>query len=232
MRMMSKKLSLTLLLAVASAHSVACNLQIEQILEVQDGSEFTIQILTLPPSTLVLEGGTVMNIDIQIGILDLIFGNIDGDITTDELLIASPSFLILGTPTGIVCIVPDPVDPGSGTFDANIYAGTADFDVQLNTVAILGNPVLMALLGGGLPFPFALQSQVPFGIVEILGLLTGAGGFDISQPIDEVIGIDLDGPGPQPPIPGTLTGQINMGSADAFPTSPLLDDCITLLATP
>lgn len=231
--MTRKKLTMTLALTLVAVHSVACSLQIEQILEVQDGSEFSIQILNLPPSVLTLEGGTIQNIDIQIGFFDLLFGNIDGDITVAELLIASPSINILGIPTGEVCVIPDPVDPGSGTFDANIYAATATFDVQLNTVALVANPVLAAVLpGGGFAFPFSLTSNVPFGLGEMLGLLTGAGSLEISQSVNEVLAIDLDGPGPQPPIPGTLTGQMNLASADAFPTSPLLDACIALIAGP
>ncbi|MGH0030719.1 MAG: hypothetical protein ACQGVC_13070 [Myxococcota bacterium] len=233
---MRNKWTMHLALIVVAAHSVACSLSIEQILEVQDGSELTIGILDLPPDVLPLEGGTVMNIDVSIGLFDLILGNIDGTVAVDELLIAAPPFDVLGIPalnTGEVCVVPEAGNPGGGTFDANIYAGTADFDVAINTIALIGNPVLAAALpGGGFPFPFNLQSSVPFGLGEMLGLLTGAGGFDVSQTIDESIDIDIDGPGPQPPLPAHVGGQISLSSTDAFPTSPLLDDCIALLAGP
>jgi len=229
----SKNWKMTLALLVVAAQSVACSLQIEQILEVQDGSEMTIGILSLPPDVLPLEGGTVMNIDVSIGFFDLLLGNVGGDVSVDELLITAPPFDVLGIPalnTGAVCVVPQAGGAAGGTFDANIYAGTATFDVAIDTIALIGNPILAALLpGGGFPFPFNLQSSVPFGLSEMLGFLTGSGSFEVSQTIDMDIEIDIDGPGPQPPLPAHVGGMIDLASTDAFPTSPLLDDCIALL---
>jgi hypothetical protein len=234
MRNKSTKLKMTLALLAVAAQSVACSLQIDQILEVQDGSELTLGILSQPPDVLPLEGGTVMSIDVSIGFFDLLLGNVDGDVTVDDLLIAAPSFDVLGLPylnTGTVCVVPQDGGAAGGTFDANIYAGTADFDVAIDTIALLSNPVLAALLpGGGFAFPFHLQDSLPFGISEALGFLTGSGSFEVSQTIDLDIEIDLDGPGGQDPIPGHVGGMIDLSSADAFPTSPLLDDCIDLLS--
>lgn len=232
--MKRNKLMMTLALALLAAHSVACSLQIDQILAVEPGSEMTIGILDLPPDVLPLEGGTVMNIDVQIGFFDLLLGNVDGDVAVEELLITAPPFDVLGIPalnTGEVCVVPQDGGAAGGTFDANIYAGTATFDVAIDTIALIGNPILASLLpGGGFAFPFDLSSDVPFGLAEALGLLTGAGGFEVSQAIDMDIEIDIDGPGPQPALPAHIGGQIDLASTDAFPSTPLLDDCIAFLA--
>ena len=231
--MKRNKLMMTLGLLVMAANTVACSLQIDQILEVQDGSEMTIGIGGQPPDVLPLEGGTVMTIDVTIGFFDLLLGNVNGDVTVDDLLIAAPPFNVLGIPalnTGTVCVVPQDGGAAGGTFHANIYGGTADFDVTVDTIALIENPILAALLpGGGFPFPFQLQNTVPFGLSDMLGFLTGSGSFAISQDIDMDIQIDIDGPGPYPPVPAHIGGSIDMASADAFPTSPLLDDCIALL---
>jgi hypothetical protein len=224
---MTKQWTLTLALAALALNATACSIQLEQILAVQDGSQLEIQILSLPPDIQPLEGGTVMNIDIQIGLLDLIFGSFEGDIDVAELLIGAPGFNFLGNPalnTGVLCVVPQ--TPGGGTFEADIFDGTATFDVAIDTIALLGNPVLAALLpGGGFPFPFDLQSEIPFGLVEMLGLLTGSGDIEITQPVDQDISVTVLGS----PITGHVGGSITLASADAFPTSPLLDACLALL---
>lgn len=228
---MRKKLTMTLALAFVAANSVACSLQFQTLLGVQPGSQLEVGILTLPVEIAALEGGTSMDIDVSIGFFDILFGlPIEGDITVGELLIGSNGFSILGTPTGIICVVPDEVDPGGGTFTADLGAGTATFDVMLNTIALLGNPVLAATLpGGGFPFPFALTSQVPFSLGDMLGLLFGGSSdLAISQPIDEDITIAIG----TLMIPAHIGGMIDLASTDAFPTSPLLDDCIALVAGP
>ena len=227
--MRMKKWTMTLAVALFAGNTVACSLQFTTLLGVQDGSELSVQVLSLPPDVLPLEGGTSFDIDISISLLDLLFGNgINGDITVGELLIASPAFDLLGViNTGVICVVPDEVDPGGGTFNADLGAGTATFDVALNTIGLVGNPVLAATLpGGGFPFPFELTSMVPFGLTEILGLLFGVGAdLEVSQPINESLVVDIGGN----MIPLTIGGQINLASEDAFPSSPLLDECIALI---
>lgn len=227
--MRMKKLMMTLAVALFAGNTVACSLQFTTLLGVQDGSELTIQVLSLPADVLPLEGGTSFDIDISISLLDLLFGRgINGDITIAELLIASPPFDLLGViNTGVLCVVPDDLDPGGGTFNADLGTSMATFDVALNTTALVGNPVLAATLpGGGFPFPFQLTSMVPFGLAEILGLLFGAGGdLEVSQSINESLVVDIGGN----MIPLTIGGQIDLASEDAFPSSPLLDDCIALI---
>jgi hypothetical protein len=229
---MRKQILMTLLVSGLGMNGIACSLQVEQLLAVQDGSNLdlviTSPIATDPPPQ-ALQGGSVMNIDIRISLFDLILGDFEGDITVGELLIAAPGFTLpLVGNTGALCIVPtDPNDPGSGTFEANLFTKTATFDVSISTIALVQNPSLAALLpGGGLPFPFALQSSVPFGLKEALGLLSGSSDITVTQPIDQALSFQL---GPFP-VSGHVGGEITLASADAFPTSPLLDTCIALVS--
>jgi hypothetical protein len=226
---MRNKLTMTWALAALALNAVACQLQVEQILAIQEGSQFEISVLNLPPDVQPLEGGSVMNIDIEIGFFDLILGDFEGDITVEELLIAAPGFDFLGNPalnTGRICISPDENNPGGGTFEANIYSNQATFDVAINTIAELENAALNSLIGGGIALPFALESSVPFGLGEMLGLLTGSSDLTITQTIDEDISLVVLGN----PITGHVGGSITLASADAFPSSPNLDVCIAVVS--
>jgi hypothetical protein len=226
---MRNKLTMTLGLAALAMNAVACQLQVEQILAVQEGSQFEISVLNLPPDVQPLEGGSVMNIDIQIGLFDLILGDFEGDISIGELLIAAPGFNFLGNPalnTGRICIAPDENNPGGGTFEANIYTNQATFDVAINTIAELENAALNSLIGGGIALPFALQSSVPFDLGDMLGMLTGSSDLAITQEIDQDISVVVLGN----PISGHVGGSITLASADAFPTSTNLDACIVVIS--
>lgn len=219
---MRTKLLMTLALAALATHMTACHLQVEQILAVQPSSTLSIDVATpldLPPVSQALEGGNVMNIDIFISLFDLILGDFEGDISVEELLIAAPGVNIL-VPTGRICIVPDATNPGGGTFDANLHTKKATFDVAINTNAVFGNAAL-----GSFPFPFALESSVPFGLAEALGLFTGSSDLSITQAISQPLNFTVSGI----PITGLVTGEITLASADAFPTSPLLDECIAII---
>jgi hypothetical protein len=219
---MRTKLLLTVAVSALALGTAACSLQIDQILAVQDGSQMSIDVATpfdLPPVEQTLEGGNVMSIDIQISLFDLILGDFEGDIAVVELLIAAPGVNIL-VPTGRICIIPDATNPGGGTFEANLHQRTATFDVALNTSAVFENTLL-----GSFPFPFALESTLPFGLAEMLGLLTGSTDLSITQPIDQPLAFNVLGI----PITGQVSGEITLASADAFPTTPLLDECIAIL---
>ena len=164
-----------------------------------------------------------MNIDITIGLLDILFGQIDGDVTIGDLLFAAEPFVLLGLPSEEICIVKD--GPGSGTFEADLFAETATFDVTMNTIALIGNPVIAGFLpGGGFPFPFDLQSTVPMTLADMLGLATGGGDLSVTQDVDLDILVPI-GTG----LPGHVSGQLTLSGTDAFPTSPLLDACIAFL---
>jgi len=208
--------------------SVACSLDIESTLALADGSSMEVEVPSGSGnvSTAALEGGTVMNIAVGIHLSDLLRGTVDGDVSVGELLFASDGFTILGIPTDELCVIPDPSDPGGGTFSANLKKSKATFDVQINTRALVGNPLLAGVIPDGFAFPFDLQSTVPLSLFDMLGLLTGKGSLEVSQDLDEELTVSV-GPATLPiHIGGTLT----LASTDAFPTSPLLDSCIAIVS--
>jgi hypothetical protein len=222
------KVVLTMLAACLSMGSVACSLDIEQTLAIDEGSAFEIEVPAGSGnvSTAALEGAAVMNIDIFISYFDFLFGDYEGDVTVGEILFASDGFTLLGIPTEELCVIPDPVDPGGGTFEANLYKGEATFDVQINTRALVGNPILSGAIPDGFAFPFNLQSTLPLSLTDMLGLLTGAGGLTVSQDIDETLDVTVG----LATVPIHLGGTIALASTDAFPTSPLIDTCLALTA--
>jgi hypothetical protein len=179
---MRNRLVTTLAVSALAMSTVACHLQVEQIMAVDpDPAKSGIFLITDSPiasgAFQTFEGGAVMNIDIWISLLDLIFGDFEGDIEVGEVLIAAPGFRMLNLiPTGIMCIAPNPADPGGGLFEANIYSQEATFDVALNTEVVFGSAQVTNILGGTLPFPFALVSTIPFTLSDMLGMLTGSTG--------------------------------------------------------
>jgi hypothetical protein len=232
---MRNKLMMTVALLALAMTGTACSLNVEQIMAVQSGSNMTIATTAPIPSSAnqALEGGAVMNIDIFISLFDLFLGDFEGDIEVGEVLIAAPGFGFLGiVPTGIICVAPNATNPGGGTFEANLFLKKATFDVDLNTEAHFGNPQVANLLGGALPFPFSLVSTIPFKLSDALGLFSGSSSLTITQPINQPINLVTSGGPPFGGIQvlGSITGSITLASADAFPTSPLLDDCIEFLA--
>jgi len=227
---MQKRLqvALTALVTALSMGSVACNLSIEQTLALEEGSAMEIEVPAGSGAVGVaaLEGATVMVIDIGIGLLDILFGSIEGDVTVAEMLFASNGFVLLGIPTEELCVVPDPVDPGGGSFAADIFGGSATFDVSMNTRALIGNPVLAGAIPDGFAFPFNLQSTLPLSLADMIGMLTGAGGLSVSQELDETFDVTALGI----TLPIHIGGQLSLASTDVFPTSPLLDRCLVIVA--
>lgn len=233
--MLSKIQRALLVLGAASFAfgSVACSISTEVIQEVEPSSALDLAVGPFPAQTLPLEGGIVLGIDVTIRFFQLLFGNIGGDVTVNELLITTAPFNFLGLPslaTEEICIVQDG-GPAMGSFSSNIYTSQATFDVSVPTVALIGNEALAALLpGGGFGFPFDLQATIPLSLDDALGLLTGSGGgLTVTQDVDLDVSFDIVGIGT---LPGTVTGSITLSSTDAFPTSQLLDDCIAFLSGP
>jgi hypothetical protein len=237
--MRANKLAMTLVLTACTSTSLACSLQVQSLLGVQPGSEMSIQVFDLEPDVVPVEGGAAMLIDIDISFFDILFGSFEGDISVGEVLIATPGVDFLGFPdfnTGTLCVVPDPDGPGGGTFEASLFHRTATFDVAVNTVAMITNPVVLSLIvGGNFDIPFSFQSSIPFGLIDMLGILGGGGPeLEVSQPIDQVLAfaVDIDGPGGNNPffVVANVGGELTLATVDAFPSSPLLDDCIEALA--
>ncbi|MDH4015830.1 MAG: hypothetical protein OEV20_00670 [Actinomycetota bacterium] len=221
-------MALTALVTVMSMGSVACNLEIDQTLGLDEGSAMEVEVPAGSGSVGVatVEGGTIMNIDIAIGLFDILFGSIEGDVSVGELLFASSGFNLLGIDTEELCVIPDPVDPGGGTFAADIYGGSATFDVAINTRALVGSPILGAAIPDGFAFPFALQSTMPLSLGDMIGMLTGSGGLSVSQSLDETFDVTVGAI----TLPIHLGGTLNLSSVDAFPTSPLMDACLAIVA--
>jgi hypothetical protein len=217
-------------LAAFATGTFGCSLSTQTIMEMEDGSAMVLTIATAPPIDMPLEGGVVMNMDIHIGFFDLLFGNIGGDVAVGDLLFATPPFNVLGLPslnTEEVCVVLAEGGAAGGDFTANIYSGTANFDVAMDTIALIGNEALAALLpGGGFAFPFDLQAEIPLSLLDMIGMLTGSGNLTIEQVLDMPIEVVIP---PFPPLPAHIGGQITLSSVEAFPTSQLLDDCIAFL---
>jgi hypothetical protein len=237
--MRANKLAMTLILTACASYSMACSLQVQSLLGVQPGSEMSIQVFDLEPDVVPVEGGASMLIDIDISFFDFLFGSYEGVISVGEVLIATPGVDFLGFPefnTGTICVVPDPDGAGGGSFEANLFQHTATFDVAVNTVAMITNPVVLSLIvGGNFDFPFQFTSSVPFGLADMLGILGGGGPeLEVSQTIDQELrfAVDLDGPGRAKPffVIATVGGNLTLATVDAFPSSPLLDDCIEALA--
>lgn len=217
--------------------SAGCSLDIEQTLSVAEGSEIGISTSGRPADVLPLNGRTVIGIDVSIGFFDLLFGRISGDVDVLDLLIAAPGFDLFGNRflnTEELCIIPDGAVP-PGSFNANLFRGTTTFAVDIETIALVGNETIAELLpGGGLPFPFNLDSQVPLGLFDLLGLASGNGDLSLTQTIDQAVTIafDFDGPdGPLPTsnLPTAITGEITLESVDSFSTTPLFETCVARL---
>lgn len=227
----------TVLLATMAAFalgSTACSIQTETILAMDPGSGMVLSIPPFPAQDMPLEGGTVMNIDVTIGLFDILFGNIDGDVGVGELLFAVPPFKFLGQDalfTEELCVVPLEGSPSGGTFEADLKHNTATFDVTLSTIVLIGNEALAATLpGGGFIFPFHLVDTIPMSLGDMLGMLTGSGDLTVSQTLDQDVTLEVDLGGPSPLVlDANISGTLSLSGTDAFPTSPLLDDCIAFL---
>ncbi len=222
------RLVLTALVVAIATGSFGCNLTIDQTLALEEGSAMEIEVPAGSGSVGVagVEGGTVMNIDIGIGLFDILFGSIEGDVSVGEILFASTGFNLLGIDTQELCVIPDPVDAGGGTFEASLYRKTATFDVAINTRALVGNPVLAAAIPDGFAFPFNLQSTMRLTLLDMIGMLTGSSSMTVSQTLDETFDVSVGAV----TVPINLGGTLTLSSADAFPTSPLLDTCLALVA--
>lgn len=133
-------------LGLLASGAMGCNLQIDQIFAMQDGSALQTFLvsndgtLEIPQGTIAFEGGAVMRIKVSTDLLDYLDGTVDGDVELPDLLFAIPGLQFFIANTGLICVVPgDP--PGGGTFEYNVLGQTAAFDVQINTEALPVDPV-------------------------------------------------------------------------------------------
>lgn len=233
-----RKLVLTALLAGIGLGSVACSLSIDQTFEMQPGSGVDVyQVGRFGEAfvdRLVFDGGAVMRIDVSTTLLDYLDGTVDGDVQIVDLLFAVPDFKFIIFFTGLICVVPDD-PPGGGTFQYDVAAQQAHFDVVANAKALITNFLANMIRGGAFRMPFALQSTMPLTLVDALGLFTGTGSLQVTQPIDEYYNIPLvnipDDPSQDYIYPIHVKGEVTLKSTDTFPATPNVLACVDYLSS-
>jgi hypothetical protein len=217
-----------LLALVASVGvTTGCTQVLDTILEVQEGSSVTI---TLGANDLSSDfvGGIDSTTEIDIGFFDLLFGlPLDGTVTVNDILIAGTAIVIgPGISTGTLCVSPlDPDDPGGGTIEIDLKHRELTLHVSSLTGAVGTDPILGPALGV-IEFPVEIDSVTPVSLLDLLGALGGGSlPLDVTQEFDFVI---EDGP-----FAGAMvSGVISLAQVDAFPSDPLLDECLAFLAGP
>lgn len=221
-------------LSIALLTTAGCRVQTEQILGVQEGSNLQILAGFSISPVMPLTGGTVVGLDISIGLFELLFGHVDGDIELKELLLAAPGYTLLAVlPTDEICIFPASATPAPGTFDSNIYSGESTFAIDIDTLAEFQNPEQQArVVGGALPFPFSLSDTQNLSIGELFGLLGGSGELAFEQAFSEpiVLEFQLSPNAPIQNLSGFAAGTVSLASTDTFPTSPDIEVCANNLA--
>jgi hypothetical protein len=219
-------------LLFASA-SVGCSLSIEKTFAVQEGSGFDMFFVTYdeppleyPNGRLTLDGGTVMTIDVSVDLLDYLDGTMDGEVTIGDLMFTATGLSFFGFQLGPLCIALS--GPSGGSFEYQVLNQTAAFDVMVDTSAIMLDKTYMAFVGTDtFAFPFHMQAEMPLTLVDALGLFAGTSEMSVSQDVDELM---LFGTGPTP-IKVHILGTVNLITQDAFPTTPLIEQCIAEVST-
>jgi hypothetical protein len=234
--MQRAKAALTVWLGAIALGTVGCNVSIEQIFEMQPGSGVDVSQIKLDHTEMFMdhmtfEGGTVMQIDVSTDLLDYLDGTVDGDVTIKDLLFAIPNFKFFFVNTGLICAALDD-PPGGGTFAYEVLAQQASFDVQVNTKAVITNPLVAAMMvGGAFKFPFHLQASMPLTLVDALGLVTGTGSLTVSQHLDssfiaEYYPDKANWPNWTVPLTMHVVGDVTLNSTDTFPTPPTVLGCL------
>jgi hypothetical protein len=221
---------LVALFATAVVPSFGCGeIELPVDLALEQPSQLTLELPIFPPpfneETTSLVGGVQTTIVADIGLLELLGAligiAIPAEIQIDDVLIAGTEILIGGgLPTGAICLFQDPNLPSGGTAEFNILLGVAAFDMELNTLLAVTDPLLASLLGDPAPFTQAVNAVVPVSIGDLLAILSGSGGgLALTQEIDATFG--------PVPVIGTIhvTGSLTLASTDTPPSDPLLDTC-------
>jgi len=218
--------------------ATACSLQIDQTFAMQEGSGVDVFLVgdygELPLDRLVFEGGTVMRIIVSTTLLDYLDGTVDGDVEILDLLFAIPNFKFLVFYTGRLCVVLDD-PPGGGTFSYDVLAEEATFDVLVNTKAVITTFFANLIRGGSFKFPFDLESTIPLTLVDALGLFTGTGSLEVTQPIDAYYTVPIikvaDDPSQDFQYPLHVKGEVTLQSTDTFPVTPDVLGCLDYLSS-
>lgn len=226
-------------LGLFASGAIGCNLQIDQIFAMQEGSSLQTFLvsndgtLEVPQGTMEFEGGAVMRIIVSSDLLDYLDGTVDGDVQLLDTLFAIPGLQFFIANTGLICVVlGDP--PGGGTFAYNVLGQTAAFDVVVNTEALPVDPVYQrSIKDGKFLFPFDLEAEIPLTLIDALGLFTGTGSMEVTQHIDQRFDVLLRS---CPTCETYLTfhfgvrGDVTLASTDTFPATPKVLECVDFLA--
>jgi hypothetical protein len=227
------------LLVLLASGAIGCNLSIDQIFAMKDGSSLQTFLvsndgtLEIPQGVMTFEGGAVMHITISSNLLDYLDGTVNGDVALPDLLFAIPGMRFFLFDTGLICVaLGDP--PGGGSFEYKVLPQTAAFDVTVNTEALPVDPVYQrSMKDGKFLFPFHLQSEIPLSLIDALGLFTGTGSMEVSQHIDQRFDVQVRS---CPNCTDYLTfhfgvrGDIALASTDTFPATPKVLQCVDFLA--
>jgi hypothetical protein len=231
---MRHRLLLSSALVLFALGSVGCSLSIEKTFAMQPGSGLDLFFVSyddppieLPNGRLTLDGGTVMTIDVSTSLLDYLDGTMDGQVTVNDLLFDATGLSFFGSlDLGPLCIAL--TGPSGGSFQYKVVQQTAAFDVMVDTSAIMLDKTYVWFTGTDtFPFPFHLQAEMPLGLADAVGLFLGTSEMDVSQHIDEIFNF---GSGPTP-IKMHVRGDVNLRTQDAFPTTPLLEQCLAEVST-
>ena len=225
---------LGLLATLLGSGSIGCgSIDIPVDLALVGDNTISIEAEGSPPLATTLVGGVETTISANLGLFSLLNPNgIMAGITVDDLLFAGENIPILGglLNTGTLCIEQNLDNPGGGSAHMRILQGQADFLMALNTLIRGTDPGFVALLdtlgyGTGFPFDTVVEAyDVPFSLVDMLGLLAGSssGGLELSQDISTTLPADI-------PFFGgaTVNASLTLATVDAIPVDPLMADCAT-----
>jgi hypothetical protein len=225
---------LGLLATLLGSGSIGCgSVDIPVDLALVGDNTISIEAEGSPPLATTLVGGVETTISADLGLFSLLNPNgIMAGITVDDLLFAGENIPILEDilNTGTLCIEQNPDNPGGGSAHMRLLQGQADFLMALNTLIRGTDPGFVALLdalgyGAGFPFDTVVEAyDVPFSLVDMLGLLSGtsSGGLEINQDISTTLPADI-------PFFGgaTVNASLTLATVDAIPVVPPMADCAT-----
>ena len=231
-------------LVLLAMGSTGCNLAIEKIFEMKEGSGVDVALITygrggqqieLPQGRLVFEGGTVMQITVSTSLLDYLDGTVNGDVAILDLLFGVPGFRFLIFEAGLVCVVLDD-PPGGGTFQYDVIPQLAEFDMNVNTKALITNAAFASMIrDGAFKFPFHLQAVMSMTLIDALGLFTGTGTLEVTQALDAYYSVPMivrpEDPSYDYMLPIHVTGEVTLATTDTFPATPTVLACLDYLGT-
>ncbi|MEM7410850.1 MAG: hypothetical protein AAF430_11495 [Myxococcota bacterium] len=217
------------LLVAFAFGAVACSIQQEVVLAVEEGASIEVTIPNLEPQTSNLSGGLKSQLDIDISFLRILFGlPLNGTIDVTEILIAGSGFPVIPPfpLQSTLCQYADPADPGGGSVSVSLASRQLGIQTTANALIVPVDPIVLSLFGGEpIPFPVAIDVTAPITLLDLLGVI---GGGDL--PLSLVQELDFVFESENPLLDGlTITGELPLSTAEAIPDGPLVSECETFL---